>query len=194
MRAAQQRGSALGEPVSRRARTGELVFQEIVQQISAGGSPQESCQRGRLGSRLCRLWYGLAWDAGDFGHHDVRIESRGEFFGQWRGFAVGALGDTDKLVPAVRALGARHVGYGVRDEHYDTVGSALLWTLDKGLGAAFTSNCVSDQVGRPRASGGRCNNPTAPPCSAANCNARKALASNLSGHHNTAPTPGQVSA
>ena len=44
----------------------------------------------------------------------------------------------DQIVPAVRALGARHVGYGVRAEHYAVVGTALLWTLEQGLGAAFT--------------------------------------------------------
>jgi hypothetical protein len=38
----------------------------------------------------------------------------------------------------VQALGRRHLAYGVRDEHYDTVGGALLWTLEKGLGEAFT--------------------------------------------------------
>ena len=37
------------------------------------------------------------------------------------------------------ALGQRHVGYGVRAEHYDTVGQALLWTLDQGLGALRTT-------------------------------------------------------
>ena len=46
----------------------------------------------------------------------------------------------DQLVPAVEALGRRHAGYGVRPEHYDTVGAALLWTLGQGLGAAFTSS------------------------------------------------------
>ena len=44
----------------------------------------------------------------------------------------------DQLVPAVQALGRRHAGYGVRPEHYDTVGAALLWTLEQGLGDAFT--------------------------------------------------------
>jgi hemoglobin-like flavoprotein len=39
----------------------------------------------------------------------------------------------------VEALGRRHVGYGVRDEHYSTVGEALIWTLAQGLGDAFTS-------------------------------------------------------
>jgi hemoglobin-like flavoprotein len=41
-------------------------------------------------------------------------------------------------VPHVKALGARHTGYGVKDEHYAIVGAALLWTLERGLGAAFT--------------------------------------------------------
>ena len=42
------------------------------------------------------------------------------------------------LVPVLQDLGRRHAGYGVRDEHYDTVGAALLWTLEQGLGGAFT--------------------------------------------------------
>ena len=54
------------------------------------------------------------------------------------GTVVGGLRQLDRLVPGVRALGARHADYGVRDEHYDTVGAALLWTLEKGLGKAFT--------------------------------------------------------
>jgi hemoglobin-like flavoprotein len=52
--------------------------------------------------------------------------------------AVRGLDRLDELVPAVQDLGRRHAGYGVEDRHYDTVGAALLWTLDKGLGAAFT--------------------------------------------------------
>lgn len=52
--------------------------------------------------------------------------------------AVRGLNDLGKLVPAVQDLGRRHVGYGVKDEHYATVGSALLWTLEQGLGSAFT--------------------------------------------------------
>jgi hemoglobin-like flavoprotein len=43
----------------------------------------------------------------------------------------------DTIVPAVEALGRRHTGYGVRAEHYETVGVALLWTLEQGLGEAF---------------------------------------------------------
>ena len=52
--------------------------------------------------------------------------------------AVKGLDHLDRLGPVVQDLGRRHVGYGVTDAHYDTVGSALLWTLEKGLGSAFT--------------------------------------------------------
>ena len=52
--------------------------------------------------------------------------------------AVRGLDDLASLVPVVQALGARHGGYGVKDEDYDTVAEALLWTLDKGLGPDFT--------------------------------------------------------
>ncbi|WP_419811510.1 globin family protein [Bacterioplanoides sp.] len=54
------------------------------------------------------------------------------------GIAVRGLTDLDSIVPAVKNLGARHVGYGVKEAHYATVGSALLWTLEQGLGDAFT--------------------------------------------------------
>lgn len=51
---------------------------------------------------------------------------------------VKSLDRLDQIVPAVQALGRRHAGYGVREEHYATVGDALLWTLEQGLGPAFT--------------------------------------------------------
>ncbi len=57
---------------------------------------------------------------------------------QMLGMAVAGLDRLDELVPAVRQLGLRHAGYKVREEHYETVGEALLWTLGRGLGAAFT--------------------------------------------------------
>jgi hemoglobin-like flavoprotein len=52
--------------------------------------------------------------------------------------AVNGLDRLDAIVPAVQQLGVRHIAYGVRDEHYDTVGAALLWTLEAGLGEGFT--------------------------------------------------------
>ena len=52
--------------------------------------------------------------------------------------AIASLRDTPTLVSTLEALAKRHVGYGVRDDHYDKVGEALLWTLQQGLGKAFT--------------------------------------------------------
>ena len=44
----------------------------------------------------------------------------------------------NRLIPVVEDLGRRHAAYGVSDSHYETVGAALLWTLEKGLGKDFT--------------------------------------------------------
>jgi len=52
--------------------------------------------------------------------------------------AVNGLDKLEAIVPAVEKLGERHVDYGVKDKDYDTVGGALLWTLEAGLGDAFT--------------------------------------------------------
>ena len=42
--------------------------------------------------------------------------------------------------PVVEKLAIRHVSYGVEDEHYATVGAALIKTLSQGLGEAFTED------------------------------------------------------
>lgn len=52
--------------------------------------------------------------------------------------AVNSLDQLERIAPAVQAMGRRHVGYGVEEAHYDTVGEALLWTLAQGLGDHFT--------------------------------------------------------
>lgn len=52
--------------------------------------------------------------------------------------AVNGLEHLNDIVPAVQDLGRRHLGYGVKDEDYETVGTALLWTLEQGLGPSFT--------------------------------------------------------
>ena len=51
---------------------------------------------------------------------------------------VVALDEIADLVPEIEALGRRHAGYGVTDAHYQTVGEALLWTLETGLGDSWT--------------------------------------------------------
>ena len=54
------------------------------------------------------------------------------------GTAVDALYDLEAVVPILEALGRRHVGYGVRESDYATVGAALLWALGEHLGEGFT--------------------------------------------------------
>ena len=51
---------------------------------------------------------------------------------------VNGLGNLESVLPAASALAKRHVGYGAKAEHYPVVGAALLWTLEKGLGDAWT--------------------------------------------------------
>ena len=52
--------------------------------------------------------------------------------------AVASLERLDSIRSAVKELGRRHEGYGVKEEHYQSVGTALLWTLGQGLGEEFT--------------------------------------------------------
>jgi hemoglobin-like flavoprotein len=75
---------------------------------------------------------------------DTKILFKGDIEEQSRklmdtlAIAIGNLRDTPALVGMLKALAHRHVAYGVRDEHYDKVGEALLWTLEKVFGVAFT--------------------------------------------------------
>ena len=66
------------------------------------------------------------------------LHTQGRMLFQVMGVIVGGLDDLDELAPSMQALGKRHAGYGVEDHHYKTVGAALLWTLERGLGSAFT--------------------------------------------------------
>lgn len=52
--------------------------------------------------------------------------------------AVNNLHRLEAVLPTLKDLGQKHVSYGVKDKHYDTVGEALLHTLKIGLGDAFT--------------------------------------------------------
>jgi hemoglobin-like flavoprotein len=79
---------------------------------------------------------------------------------------VGGLGNLESVLPAASALAKRHVSYGAKAEHYPVVGSALLWTLEKGLGDGWTPDVaeawtaaygtlsgfmISEAYGRPQA-------------------------------------------
>lgn len=52
--------------------------------------------------------------------------------------AVMSMDDIDSLIIPLEKMGARHADYGVKDQDYDKVGDALLWTLEKAVGPAFT--------------------------------------------------------
>jgi hemoglobin-like flavoprotein len=79
---------------------------------------------------------------------------------------VGGLDNLESVLPAASALARRHVSYGAKAEHYPVVGSALLWTLEKGLGDGWTPDVaeawtaaygtlsgfmISEAYGRPQA-------------------------------------------
>ena len=56
---------------------------------------------------------------------------------------VNGLTNLEAVLPAASALAKRHVSYGAKPEHYPVVGGALLWTLEKGLGDAWTSDTAA---------------------------------------------------
>jgi hemoglobin-like flavoprotein len=56
---------------------------------------------------------------------------------------VNGLSNLESILPAASALAQRHVAYGAKAEHYPVVGSALLWTLEKGLGEGWTADVAS---------------------------------------------------
>ncbi|MCM8557624.1 globin family protein [Sphingomicrobium sediminis] len=69
--------------------------------------------------------------ASDMGHQEQRLMEMIQL-------VVNSLDSFGGLVPVLRALGERHQDYGVAPRDYDTVGSALLWSLDKVLGTGFS--------------------------------------------------------
>ena len=56
---------------------------------------------------------------------------------------VNGLANLEAVLPAASALAKRHVAYGARPAHYPVVGGALLWTLEKGLGEAWTPDVAA---------------------------------------------------
>ena len=66
------------------------------------------------------------------------LEAQGLLLMTMLGTAVDNLHQLDQILPAVRELGQRHAAYGVTEADYDTVATALLWTLEQALAADFT--------------------------------------------------------
>jgi hemoglobin-like flavoprotein len=59
------------------------------------------------------------------------------------GVVVNALDKLETVLPAASALAKRHVSYGAQPAHYPVVGEALLWTLQRGLGDAWTDDVAA---------------------------------------------------
>lgn len=74
-----------------------------------------------------------------FAHTDMAAQRRNLM--QTLAVVVKSIDKLETIVPAVRALGARHAGYGVTPAMFGTVGQALIDTLAVGLGDAFTTEC-----------------------------------------------------
>jgi hemoglobin-like flavoprotein len=66
------------------------------------------------------------------------MEEQGRKLMEMIGLAVKGLERPETLLPALAALGRRHAAYGVNERDYETVGAALIWTLEQGLGPSFT--------------------------------------------------------
>lgn len=66
------------------------------------------------------------------------LEAQGDKLTATLARVVGELHRIEAILDSVKALAVRHLDYGVEERHYATVGAALLWTLEEGLGAGFT--------------------------------------------------------
>ena len=81
----------------------------------------------------------ILWAAKLRGKLNGDMKEQGAKLMKMLGLVVNGLSQLDTLLPAVQNLGKRHVDYGVTADMYTTVGEALLWTLEQGLGDAFTA-------------------------------------------------------
>ena len=93
-----------------------------------------------IADQAAELFYGRLFDIDPA----TRVLFRGDMKQQGKkvmqvlGYCVSRLDHTETLSATLHDLGRRHARYGVPADSYDTVGAALLWTLEQGLGAAFT--------------------------------------------------------
>ena len=80
-----------------------------------------------------------------FGESDMKAQ--GKKLMATLGVAVRGLSDLEATVPVIQKLAQNHVQYGVKPEHYEPVGEALIWTLGQGLGEGFTPEVKTAWVG-----------------------------------------------
>ena len=67
-----------------------------------------------------------------FAHSSLKEQSRKLL--SMLNYVIAKLSKLGDIIDEVKKLAVRHVKYGVKDEHYGSVGTALLWTLEQGLG------------------------------------------------------------
>src|SRR6266852_1626275 len=98
-----------------------------------------------IAQEAAALFYGRLFEIAP----DVRPLFRGDMAEQGRKLiathaaVLNGFTDLESILPAARALAKKHVAYGVRAEHYGPVGVALLWTLERGLGAEWTCDLAA---------------------------------------------------
>lgn len=93
-----------------------------------------------IADKAAELFYGKLFemDPSVEALFEISAEEQGRKLMSTLNLVVRGLNKPEALVPVLKELGRRHLNYGVQNEHYDTVGAALLWTLEQGLGDAFT--------------------------------------------------------
>lgn len=100
---------------------------------------QSFAQIGGVEQAVARLFYGRLFEIdpstkvlfkADLGAQGIELMAM-------LALVVKALDDIAPLVPAIEGLARRHVGYGVSERQYLSVGAALVWTLDQSLGEKF---------------------------------------------------------
>lgn len=91
--------------------------------------------------QVARLFYSRVFQL-DPSLHDFfgeDLATQGQKVVTMLGTLIGGLARPEQIVPILQALGQRHAAYGVQESHYATAGSALLWTVERCLGAGFTA-------------------------------------------------------
>lgn len=98
-----------------------------------------------IGDTAAELFYGklFSLDPGVRPLFKNDLKDQGRNLTAMISVAVHWLARPEKILVAVQQLGRRHAAYGVQPRHYEIVAAALLWTLEKCLGDAFTPEARS---------------------------------------------------
>jgi nitric oxide dioxygenase len=94
----------------------------------------------KIAEPAAALFYGRLFEVAPA----VRSLFKGDIAAQGRklmaalAMVVGSLDRLDQILPQLEHLARRHVAYGAEEAHYAVVGETLMWTLEQGLGEAFT--------------------------------------------------------